>query len=430
MTLTLTNSRFAFLVVCLCTLSITATLPASAEEPITQTKPNIVVFLADDLGWNDVGYHGSEIRTPKLDSLAASGVQLKQFYVQSLCTPTRAAFLTGRYPFRYRIGTITPSSQKGLSTAERTLAEALKAQGYETAIVGKWHLGHNNRKFLPLQRGFDHQYGCYGGAVDYITHMRGSTLDWHRNEKKLVTEGYATTLLANEASDLIEAHDTTIPLFLYLAFTAAHLPLQAPREYIKKYKTMPGVPRRIYAAMVTCMDDAIGQVMASLEKKGMRENTLVIFSSDNGGAINCGADNSPYRGSKGEDYEGAVRVPAFFNWPGHLKPAQVQAPLHIVDFYPTLLTLAGGSLEQPLALDGVDIWKTLTLEEPSPHEEIVLYMSQTRSAIRRGDWKIMKNNKKVELFNLADDPVEANDLGRNKAFRSNRMELLKRVAEY
>ena len=420
----------AWLALSLCASPMAPFHRGTDEPPRAPSKPNIVVFLADDLGWNDVGYNGSEVKTPKLDSLATSGVQLKQFYVQSLCTPTRAAFLTGRYPFRYRMRIITPSNPGGMSTAERTLAQALKAQGYETAIVGKWHLGHNDPKYLPMQRGFDHQYGCYSGAIDYNTHKRGPSLDWHRDEKALVEKGYATTLLAGEASRLIEEHDTSIPLFLYLAFNAVHLPLNAPREYAKQYEWHPVPRRRTYAAMVTCMDDAIGSVMDSLTHKGMRENTLVFFASDNGGALNSGSDNAPYRGHKGQNYEGGIHVPAFFNWPGHLKPAIVETPLHITDLYPTLVRLAGGSLEQPLALDGLDIWKTLADGQPSPHEEIVLDMGEKRSAIRRGDWKIIKNNKKVELFNLADDPQETTDFGHNKDYRPKRVELLQRIRLY
>lgn len=398
------------------------------EEALASPKPNIVIFLADDLGWKDVGYHGSEIKTPKLDALAAAGVRLEQFYVQSICTPTRAALMTGRYPFRYGLRTITPWIPFGLPTEERTLADALKEAGYRTAIVGKWHLGHNDPKYLPTRRGFDHQYGCYCGAIDHNTHMRGKGLDWHRDDKALIEKGYAGQLIANEASRLIEEHDTATPLFLYVAFTAPHLPLQAPDNYIAQYAAIKNKSRRTYAAMVTCMDDSVGQIMDSLESRGMRENTLVVFSSDNGGAKNCGSNNNPYRGHKTSDYEGALRVPAFFHWPGHLDPAVVDVPLHIIDLFPTLVTVAGGSLEQPLDLDGVDIWKSLAEGEPSPHDELVLYMSRGRAAIRRGDWKILKEGGKVELYNLAEDPREQSDLSKRR--KPMLQQLLKRIAFY
>ena len=414
--------------VAICLAAQDAPTDPTPEETLEPQQPNIVIFLADDLGWRDVGYHGSEIKTPNLDSLAMAGVRLEQFYVQSICTPTRAALMTGRYPFRYGLRTITPWIQYGLPTEERTLADALKESGYRTAIVGKWHLGHNDPKYLPTQRGFDHQYGCYCGAIDYHTHKRGKGLDWHRDDKALNEKGYATLLIADEASRLIEEHDTSSPLFLYVAFTAPHMPLQAPEKYIEQYMTIRGKTRRTYAAMVACLDDSVGQIMDSLESRGMRENTLVVFSSDNGGAKNCGSNNTPFRGYKKSDHEGALRVPAFFNWPGHLEPAVVKEPLHIIDLFPTLVTVAGGSLEQPLELDGVDIWKTLTEGEPSPHEEIVLYMSQGRAAIRRGDWKLIIEDNNLQLYNLAEDPREFFDQSAKRVPKL--QELLKRIAFY
>jgi arylsulfatase A-like enzyme len=304
------------------------TYPAHAWAAQAAPKPHIVFFLADDLGWKDVGYHGSEIKTPNLDRLSAAGVRLEQFYVQPVCSPTRAALLTGRYPMRYglQVGVVRPWAQYGLPLAERTLAEALRSAGYRTAIAGKWHLGHFQPAYLPTRRGFDHQYGHYNGALDYWTHVRDGGLDWHRDDKALREEGYTTQLLAKEAVRLITAHDEAKPLFLYLPFNAPHAPLQAPEEYLDRCKEIKNKQRRTYAAMVSCLDDAIGTVTAALQKKGMAKNTLLIFSSDNGGPIKQGATNGPLRAGKGTLYEGGVRVAAWAAWPGKLKAGVVKAP--------------------------------------------------------------------------------------------------------
>src|SRR5262245_17365335 len=200
-----------------------AAAPAQAASP-----PNVVYFLADDLGWADVGWHGSEIKTPSLDKLAAAGARLEQFYVQPVCSPTRAALMTGRYPMRYglQVGVVRPWARYGLPLEERTLAQALQAVGYETALGGKWHLGHFRPDYLPTRRGFDHQYGHYNGAIDYFTHRRDGGLDWHRDDKALREEGYSTSLIAEEACRLIRRRDRRKPLFLYVPFNAVHAPHQ------------------------------------------------------------------------------------------------------------------------------------------------------------------------------------------------------------
>src|SRR5262245_27144490 len=256
--------------------------PAAADEP--PAKPNIVFLLADDLGWADVGWHGGEIQTPHLDKLAAAGARLEQFYVQPVCSPTRAALLTGRYPMRHglQVGVVRPCANYGLPLEERTLAQALKEAGYVTAICGKWHLGHCRPEFLPTRRGFDHQYGHYNGALDYFTHVRDGGFDWHRDDRACRDEGYSTHLIAKEAGRLIRDHDGGKPLFLYVPFNAVHAPHQVPDEYTKPYAHLKG-ERRLYAGMLAAMDEAVGQVVAAVDEKGMRKDTLFIFSSDNGG---------------------------------------------------------------------------------------------------------------------------------------------------
>ncbi|HUL70644.1 MAG TPA: sulfatase-like hydrolase/transferase, partial [Gemmatimonadales bacterium] len=244
-----------------------AGVPAGLAQ--TPSRPNIVYILADDQGWKDMGFHGSDIKTPTIDALAQGGVRLEQFYSQPFCTPSRAALMTGRYPHRYGLQTLViPSAGKyGLPTDEWILPQALKEAGYYTAIVGKWHLGHADRKYWPRQRGFDYQYGPLLGEIDYFTHSAHGTRDWFRNNQPLKEEGYVTTLIGNDAVRRIQAHDVRKPLFLYLAFTAPHSPYQAPKAYLDKYAGIKDPSRRAYAAMITAMDDQIGRVIAALEKK-------------------------------------------------------------------------------------------------------------------------------------------------------------------
>ncbi|MBI4581634.1 MAG: arylsulfatase [Planctomycetes bacterium] len=383
-------------------------------------RPHILFIVADDLGWHDVGFHGSEIKTPRLDALAKAGTELNQFYVQPVCSPTRAALMTGRYPIRYgfQVGVVRPWDKHGLPLEERTLAQALKQAGYKTAITGKWHLGHHERAYLPTRRGFDHQYGHYNGALDYFTHERNRGLDWQRDDQTLREEGYTTELIAREAVRLIGEHDPAQPLFLYVPFNAPHAVLQALPRYLDQYRHIQPPKRAKYAAMVTCLDDAVGHIVEALDNRGMRDNTLVFFSSDNGGELTVGgADNDPLRGAKGSVYEGGVRVPAFVCWPGKVRSGvNVDQPLHMVDWYPTLLRLAGATLHQPLPLDGLDVWPTIAEGKPTPHEEILHNVEPQGGALRRGDWKLVYRKaaqgrpENIELFNIPADPSEKHNL--------------------
>ncbi|MDR3182106.1 MAG: arylsulfatase [Planctomycetaceae bacterium] len=386
-------------------------------------KPNIVIFLADDLGWADVGWHGKEVKTPNLDKLADSGLKLEQFYVQPVCTPTRASLMTGRYTIRYGLqtGVIRPWANHGLASEEQTLANVLHNAGYYTAITGKWHLGHVKKEYQPLQRGFDYHYGLYNGAMDYYTHYRDGALDWHRNGAAVREEGYSTDLLADDAARIIKEHNTEKPLFLYVPFNAVHGPYQkAPNEEINaQYKSLPGTDtRRTYAGMVTVMDAAVGRVIKALDDKGIRDNTLIFFSSDNGGPNpKKTTDNGELRAGKGTLYEGGVRVPAFIVWNGKIKANSVSNELiHITDLYPTLLNIVGASTEQRLPLDGVNQRDTILEGKASARKELLHNAYDDRGAVRVGSWKLVltnldkPNQAKQELFNLADDPNEKNDL--------------------
>jgi arylsulfatase A-like enzyme len=424
--------RLKFL--CLFCLGILAVVPAVAAD-----RPNIVVILADDLGNADLGYRGSDIRTPNIDKLAKEGVQLESFHGMPVCTPARAALMTGRYPMRYGLQTLVifPNHSYGLPTDERTLPQALQEAGYRTLMVGKWHLGHADRKFWPNNRGFEHFYGNTVGEVDYFTHQRSGVTDWQRNGKFITEKGYVTTLFGDEAVRLIEKQEKSKPFFLYFASLAPHAPYQAPKADEDRYaSTIKDPTRRTYAAMITSLDDQVGRIVAALDRRGLRENTLIVFSSDNGGprsaVVASGAhskeereaggvkqeslpaSNGALRGGKGSLYEGGIRVPTIVNWPARLKPRVVNEPLHMVDIMPTALALAGAKAnpaDKPL--DGVDIWPTVAEGKPSPHEDILVNVEAFRGAVIRGKWKLVKIALlpgRTELFDLVVDPGEKNDV--------------------
>lgn len=369
----------------------------------TKQKPNIVFFLIDDLGYADCGFMGGqEIETPNIDKLAHGGAILESHYVQSVCSPTRAALMTGRYATRTGVYTIVrPKAKWGLPLQERTLANALHDAGYETAITGKWHLGEFEPAYVPTSRGFDHQYGHYFGAIDYFTHRRDGSHDWYRDDKEVKEEGYSTHLVAREACHLITAKDKSKPLFLYVPFNGVHSPMQVPDSYLEPYGTLTG-PRQKLAGMLAAVDEAIGQIVDSLETAGLRDNTLIVFSSDNGGPKP--GTNTPLRDFKGSIYEGGVRGCAFANWPGKIPAGQrIKEPMHVIDWYPTLIKLAGGGLEQPLPVDGLDVWPMLTQSASSPHDAILSVRSPTQAALRMRDWKLISRGE----FNAAESDTDS-----------------------
>jgi arylsulfatase A-like enzyme len=393
-------------------------------------QPNIVHIVADDLGWKDVGFNGcTDIKTPNMDALAMGGAKFTQFYVQPMCTPTRACLMTGRYPFRYGLQTaVIPSvSAYGLDTNEWLMPQCLKEAGYKTAIIGKWHLGHGDKKYWPNQRGFDYQYGALIGELDYFTHEEHHVLDWYRDNKPVREEGYTTDLLGNDAVKYIKAQDPAKPFYLYLTFNAPHTPYQAPKDYIERYKNIAEPTRRVYAGMIGCLDDAIGRVVAALDQKGLRENTLILFHSDNGGTKNAmfagvmadmskvriPCDNGPYRDGKGSLFEGATRVCACANWPGRIKAQTVDGLIHAVDMYPTIAALAGASTAKCKPLDGLDVWDTIAEGKPSPRTELVYNIEPFRAALRQGDWKLIWRTmlpSSVDLYDLTKDPAEQNNV--------------------
>ena len=422
-------------------------------------KPDIVFLLIDDLGFADCGFNGGkQIKTPNIDRLANAGAVLEHHYVQPVCSPTRSTLLTGRYPTRTGVYSIvSPHAAWGLPLAERTLADALKQAGYATEIVGKWHLGEFQPAYLPLARGFEHHYGHYFGMLDYFTHQRGGELDWYRDGQKVKEEGYTTHLLRDEACRVIARQPKEKPLFLYVPFNGVHGPFQVPETYLKPYPDLKGNRQKL-AGMLAAIDEAVGKIEDALRQAGRLENTLIVFSGDNGGPPP--GDNTPLRDHKGTIFEGGVRSAAFACWPGHIPAGQrLREPMHMVDWYPTLIKQGGGSLEQKLPIDGLDVWPMLTAKAVSPHDAILCVSTQgpARAAVRMGEWKLMvagaaaetsdeegetkpkakgktakaaAKYEPVALYHLTEDPGETKNLAaaqpeRVKAMRARLAELLK-----
>ena len=411
-------------------------------------RPNVVLIVADDLGWADVGFHGGPIDTPSIDRLAAEGVRLERFYATPICSPTRAALMTGRDPMRLGVAyaTIMPWSNVGIHPDERFMAQAFKEAGYQTAAIGKWHLGHAQQTYHPNARGFDHFYGHLHTEVGYFPPFASQGgRDFQRNGKSIDEDGYESFLLADEAVRWIEQRDADRPFFLYLPFLAPHTPLQAPPDLIEKYRslndnteasrsrsdrtnliaslTLQDSARGIYAAVVDAMDQAIGQVLAVLDATGQADNTIVWFLSDNGGATYAsgGAYNYPLRGGKGETFEGGIRVPAVVRWPDRLAAAQREdSIMTAMDLYPTLAAFAGVSTAGGFRLDGRDLSKAVAGESDARRRDLVFFAAET--PIRghfsltafNDDWKLVQEVQQGllaaevtnHLFRIPEDPYE------------------------
>lgn len=387
--------------------------PASAA-------PNIVVFIADDMGWGDVGYNGSEIRTPHIDQLAAEGLTLNRFYVQAVCSPTRAALMTGRSPLRTGVmDPFNPWYTHGLPLDEKLLPEYLRELGYRTVALGKWHLGPNLPEYHPMKRGFDSFYGSLNGYLNHETRAVFGRKDWQRDGKTIHEDGYATHLLANEAVRVIENHDPAQPLFLYVSFTAPHTPLQAPAATIDSYAELENGNRQIYAAMVTEMDSAIGQVMSAIRESEMADNMLTMFFTDNGGITRMGASNGQLRGGKGAPYEGGVRVPALMNWPGVIESgSSLDEQVVITDLLPTFVGAAGAALDATKPVDGRNLWPALSQGESIKATPFILANMGRGGTLHYAYYK--DNYKLVSsvstegevtsaLFDLVADPYEQQD---------------------
>lgn len=410
-------------------------LPHGADAASGE-RPNIVFVLADDMGWNQPGFNGGKTElTPNIDRLASEGMQLNEFYTHSVCAPTRAAFLTGRYAFRTwsdwraedfgkpsylaKLGLELARNSRGeptrrihaLDTNERTVAEALKEAGYFTALLGKWHLGEWLPEHLPMGQGFDHQYGHYAWGIDYYTKTivhnapaRYAVYDWHRNQRPVEEDGYTTDLIAAEAERVIAARrNDDRPFFLYAAFNAVHGPLNVPPGFEGDVED----PMAIRDAMLASLDKAVGRISQAIDDNGFRQNTLFVFTNDNGPVLE--SLSKPFRGTKNTTFEGGVRQPAILRWPGHTKPGTSKdGMMFIADFYPTFITLAGGRHAQERPIDGIDMTAMLFKGQESPRQEIVYDVagSVRVPTIRRGAFKLMGD----ALYNIEEDPSEQTDI--------------------
>jgi arylsulfatase A-like enzyme len=405
-------------------LALLAT-PATAAAP----RPNIVILLADDLGWADVGYHGGEIETPSIDRLAREGVRLDRFYSAPICSPTRAALVTGRDPIELGIAydQIHPWYNVGLAARQRTIADVFRDAGYQTALVGKWHLGHTFEHQTPNARGFEHFWGHLHTNTDFYTHEREGGHDLQRNGQSVFAEGeYLTHLEAGEAVRFIRERDHERPFLLYVPFTAPHSPMQAPEETIEKYASLPlEKNRRIYAAMVDEMDRGIGRILDALDEEELARDTIVLFFSDNGGSSIYGGVNTPLKGEKGQTFEGGIRVPAVVRWPDRLEAGGEMAQMTtVMDVLPTLAAAAEVELGETDELDGQDMWPALARGEERPRRQPVGFASEIpipgliHLAIFDGRWKLVQVLREGQseirtrnfLYDIESDPNEEHDL--------------------
>ncbi|XP_058576071.1 arylsulfatase I [Neofelis nebulosa] len=444
---------------------------AGVEQPSAAPPqpPHIIFILTDDQGYHDVGYHGSDIETPTLDRLAAEGVKLENYYIQPICTPSRSQLLTGRYQIHTGLqhSIIRPRQPNCLPLDQVTLPQKLQEAGYSTHMVGKWHLGFYRKECLPTRRGFDTFLGSLTGNVDYYTYDNCDGpgvcgFDLHEGESVAwgLSGQYSTMLYAQRVSHILASHSPRRPLFLYVAFQAVHTPLQSPREYLYRYRTMGNVARRKYAAMVTCMDEAVRNITWALKRYGFYNNSVIIFSSDNGGQTFSGGSNWPLRGRKGTYWEGGVRGLGFVHSPLLKRKRRTsRALVHITDWYPTLVGLAGGTASAADGLDGYDVWPAISEGRASPRTEILhnidplynharhgsleagfgIWNTAVQAAIRVGEWKLLTGDpgygdwippqtlaafpgswwnlermasarQAVWLFNISADPYEREDL--------------------
>ncbi|XP_070774970.1 arylsulfatase I-like isoform X5 [Enoplosus armatus] len=446
-------------------------------EPQKKNQPHILFILIDDQGFNDIGYHNPTIKTPTLDKLAAEGVKLENYYVQPICTPSRSQLITGRYQIHTGLqhSIIRPSQPSCLPSHMDTLPERLREAGYTTHMVGKWHLGFYRKACLPTRKGFDSFFGSLTGSVDYYSYgsCDGPGLcgyDLHDDEGVAWgQEGkYSTTLFTQRARKILESHDPTDrPLFLLLSLQAVHTPLQTPKSYIYPYRDMANVARRKFAAMVSTVDESVRNVTYALRKYGYYRNSVIIYSTDNGAQPFTGGSNWPLRGRKGTYWEGGVRGVAFVHSPLLRRRRRVsKALLHVTDWFPTLVGLAGGNISHSQGLDGFDVWPTISEGKESPRQEILhnidplhkppvqtmswdssqpVWDTSVQAAIRVGDWKLLtgdpghgdwvppqvlptlpgpwwnleraaltlhksSTHKNVWLFNITADPCERLDL--------------------
>ena len=407
------------------------------------SSPNILIILADDLGWNDVSYHGSEIKTPYIDKLISSGVELDRFYVQPTCSPTRAELMTGKSAMRLGITRPISKNQKlGLGLEEKILPQYLKELNYSTYLLGKWHLGSYIPDYFPTRRGFDYFYGYLTGGIGYWDHTHGGGHDWQRNEVGLREDGYVTQLIKNDTLKIINDHDFTNPIFLNVNFGAPHIPNEAPEESVLKFSYIEDETRRLHAAMIHEMDNAIGEIIAALEKENVLKNTIVMFASDNGGLTpdvklnpsflaipkkigvcetknkfgikifqwicenySGGSSNKPLPEGKMSVSEGGIRVPAVIWWPGKFEYSKNENFITMMDVLPTILDLI--NYENEIEVDGKSRVSSLNDNDNSESSKyVVTNIINDKYAVIEMPYKLITSADGDQLYNILDDPSE------------------------
>lgn len=396
-------------------IALTLASLAAAAHAAEEKRPNILLIVADDLGYGELGLQGNnEIPTPHLDALAKNGVRFTNGYVSgTYCSPTRAGLLTGRYQQRFghefNPGPAEAGRKVGLSLEQRTIADRFKAAGYATGMFGKWHLG-NQPEFHPLKRGFDEYYGFLGGAHSYVNVGKGPNA-LLRGTEPVSEIDYTTDAFAREAVKFIEKNREK-PWFVYLPFNAVHGPLEAPEKYLAKFAHIQDTKRRTYAAMEAALDDAVGTVIAKLDELKLEENTLIFFFSDNGGpTAGNTSSNGPLRGFKAQVWEGGVRIPFVVQWKGKLPAGKTyDHPIIQLDIQPTALAAAGVEPSADAKFEGVNLLPYLTGEKvEAPHQALFWRFGQQR-AVRSGEWKLVEAGQGVQLFNLTNDIGEKQDV--------------------
>lgn len=385
------------------------------------SRPNIIYIMADDLGYADLSCYGrKDYQTPNLDKLCSQGIKFMNAYAAApVCTPTRVAFFTGRYPAHLTVGLYEPiaeghkDSLVGLTHENPSIAQLLKKAGYETDLIGKWHLGYKP-EFSPMANGFDYFFGFHAGATDYISHMnaRGKP-DLYENDQPIQKEGYITDVFMGKAIEIIsKPHEK--PFFLALTFNAPHWPWEAPgdKPYPDTMQWTSGGSPAIYAAMVKSLDDAVGKIVKTVDDLKLSDNTVIIFTSDNGGERY--SDNGIYKGGKMELWEGGIREPAFIRWTGKIKENSITNQVTTtMDWTATILSAAGAEADAKFPLEGIDIMPMITGKQKEVDRTLYwrIFQRNQHKAMRDGKWKYFRDEKGNEyLFDLANDPGEKNNL--------------------
>ena len=410
----------------------TPNIASLIKERKSTAPPNVIILLADDLGWADVGFHGSDIETPNIDRLAKEGMRLERFYVMPICTPTRSALMTGRDPIKLGMANagIMPWNDGGVSLDEHFMPESFKAAGYDTAMIGKWHLGHTIEQHTPNARGFDHFYGHLNTNLHYFDHQFAGGHDFQENGKSVKHDGeYATDVHGDQAVRyLTDIRDRSKPFFLYVPFIAPHSPMNAKQEDLDKYPRrlgLPTSPKKTYAAMVASMDQAIGRILDTLDEQGVADNTIVLFLSDNGGFTGFGADNTPLRGGKTETFEGGIRVPTILRWPEVIPAGTINdAAFSVLDLAPTLASAAGVTFANVKPLDGLDRWDAVKGGGDNWRGQPLYFTSNSpiynrfMHGVLDDRWKLVQildharrsTTTQTMLFDVKADPSETKDL--------------------